>query len=138
MNIEKHLVLVKDEDKTNKIQSISFDENRWQVLYVGNPKIYKYVFPNVKWYRNPKVMDGKTVIIRESGIQITGIERIIDFGELARLIFTKGPCKIFKVSTLTMEANILAKKEEGNTFEYLKRLAHQVSLQADGETGFLG
>lgn len=138
MNIEKHLILIKDEDKTDKIQSLRFEADRWQVIYHGNPTIYKYAFSNVKWYRNPKVMDGRTVIIRDKGIQIMGIERIIDFGEMTRIIFTKGPSKIFKVSTLTLEANILSKKEEGNTFEYLKRLAHQVSLQADGEAGFLG
>jgi hypothetical protein len=49
LDIEKHLILVKNEDKTEQIKYCEYAQGWWEVSYYNNNKEYKYNFINVVW-----------------------------------------------------------------------------------------
>ena len=51
MNLEKNLILVKDEDKTAGISYCEYKNGKWQVQF-GRGKVYSYHYLNVQLLRN--------------------------------------------------------------------------------------
>ena len=74
MNIEKHLILVKDEDKTDQIKYCKYIDGKWSVTYHKNSKVYTYNYLNVVWYRDPRVINNETSIVYESNQPLSGID----------------------------------------------------------------
>lgn len=65
MNIEKHLILVKDEDKTEQIEYCKYLDGKWRITYYNNNKEYTYSYQNVVWHRNPRVINHETFIVKK-------------------------------------------------------------------------
>ncbi|WAG63377.1 hypothetical protein LL037_12815 [Clostridium estertheticum] len=52
MNIEENLILIKGEDKTDKVINCENNNGKCLVTFDNN-KTYTYSSNNVKWFRNP-------------------------------------------------------------------------------------
>lgn len=90
MNIENHLILVKDEDKTEEIEYCKYLDGKWSVTYRNNNTEYTYNYHNVVWLRNPKVINHETFMVYESNQPLSGIVKILDFGDYLRILFKSG------------------------------------------------
>ena len=66
MNIERHLILVNDKDRTDDIAYCKYLDGKWRVTYYNNNKEYPYSYQNVAWHRDPKVINHETYIVYES------------------------------------------------------------------------
>ncbi|HEY5560638.1 MAG TPA: hypothetical protein VIK72_02595 [Clostridiaceae bacterium] len=88
MNPEKNLIFVKSEDKTEQINHLEYDNGKWRITYCGNARSYTYSFSNVVWYREPKVINSETSVVYENNQPISGVVKILDFGEYIRIILS--------------------------------------------------
>ncbi|WP_196493749.1 AAA domain-containing protein [Ornithinibacillus caprae] len=137
MNIEMHLILVKNEDKTEQIDSYKINNGIWKIKYHNTNKEYPYKKEDVRFLSEPKSIDPKINIVYANDQPISGINKILDFGSHIRIIFNSGFKKIYKSSEIAIEKTSLSNAREGNTFEYLKTLANAVSIKLDGDVSFL-
>ena len=137
MNIEKHLILVKNEDKTEQIASCKYDNGKWTIIYHNSNTSYSYSYRNIEWHRDPKIISHETFIVYELDQPISGIAKILDFGECMRIMFNSGYKKVYKSSSIVIEETCLSNRNEHNCFEYLKKLADCTSIKIEDDVSFL-
>ena len=113
MNIENHLIFVKDEDKTEQIKYCKYLGGKWEVTYYNSSKTYTYSYINVKWYKNPIRINPEKHMIYHHSEPILGANKIIDFGNYVRIIFKTGYKRIYEKSSLIIEENCLLNIETG-------------------------
>ena len=137
MDIEKHLIFIKGEEKTKSISYCVFKEGKWQVAF-GGEKIYSYNYHNVQWFKNPKLLNPASTIILQKGQPLSGVDKIFVFENYIRICFTNGYNNIYSRQEITVEQNILNSTEAKNCLEYLKQLAEHISITDEDESSFLG
>lgn len=137
MNIENHLIFIKDEDKTEQIQYCQYLDGKWKVTYYTSNKTYTYHYRNIKWYKDPIKINPQTHMVYHHNKPIIGAMKIIDFGSYVRIIFKTGYKRIYEKSSIVIEKTCLNNKVSSNCFEYLKRLAHDVSIKNEEGSSFL-
>lgn len=138
LNIEKHLILVRNDDKTEQIDYCEYVNGKWVVIYHNNSnKEYNYNYNNISWYKNPKIINHENSLVFESNQPLSGILKIIDFGDYVRILFKSGYNKAYKRSSIIIEENCLTNKNANNCFEYLKELANYTGIKIDDDINFL-
>lgn len=137
MNIEKHLILVKNEDKTEQIEYCQRDSGKWRVIYKNNGTEYFYNYSNIVWYSDPKTIDHETFVVYEFDQPLSGIVKILDFGEYKRILFKSGYKKVYSYSQIIIEETCLTNSKAYNCFEYLKKLADHTSIKGEDDVSFL-
>jgi len=135
LNIEKNLILIKNEDKTEEIINCSPITNGKRNITFKNNKTYTYSRYNIEWSRSCTEINPQTVIIYEKGIPISGITKIIKFEELGyiRLIFKTGYHKLYSKSELDIHKNSLEDSICKDCFTYLKELAGNIDFESDND-----
>ncbi|MCB2308604.1 DUF2726 domain-containing protein [Clostridium estertheticum] len=136
MNIEENLILIKGEDKTEKVITCVNNNGKCLVTFDNN-KTYTYSSNNVKWFRNSIEINAETTIIYENNGPISGVVKIFKFEQHIRVCFKSGYKKLFNISDILMEKTSLNNKISNNYFEYLKKLSANVSITLDDESSFL-
>ncbi|WP_186579753.1 AAA domain-containing protein [Aquibacillus kalidii] len=137
MDIEKELILIKGEDKTEQIQNCHFHNGKYTIKYYNSQKEYGYNESNITRLTNPINIDANTSIVYEHAKPISGINRILDFGSYIKLTFNNRYTKVYPSSTISMEKTALANKSAKNVFDYLKTIANHISVKLDGDVSFL-
>lgn len=136
MNTEKHLILVKGEDKTEKIKWCAYENGKWQVTFESG-KTYSYGYHNVKWLKNPKLLNLDTTVVYENGQPISGVNNILDFGEYIRICFVTGRKRVYDRQEISIEQSNLKNTDDHNCFKYLKQLAAKISVKDEDDNSFL-
>ena len=137
MNIEENLILIKNEDKTDKVISCEHSNGKYKITFDNN-KIYTYNYQNVKWISHPVEINAETTIIYENNQPITGAVKIFKFEEHIKVCFKTGYKKLYHISNIKMEETCLVNKTSNSCFEYLKALAAKVSITTKDDSSFLG
>lgn len=127
MNIERNLILVKGQDKTEEIEYCNPMNRTFRVKFFHNNKIYTYRQDNLIFLTLDKQIDANTSIVYNDNKPISGVHRILDFGLYIKLIFQRGFAKIYRSSEIKIEQTALLNKNVHNCFDYLKTLANVVS-----------
>ncbi|WP_218007882.1 AAA domain-containing protein [Neobacillus drentensis] len=133
MNGDINLILIKSEDKTEEIDFCKKENGKWLIRFQNNSKVYKYNYENVIWHRDPKIIDHETSMIYENNLPITGMIKILDFGDYIKLIFKTGYKKLYERSRIIIEETSLTNNTAHCTFEYLKTIANHASIKLEGE-----
>jgi len=137
MNIEKHLILIKGEDKTKDISRCRYENSKWQVEFAKG-KTYAYNYPNVRWLKDPDSLHPAMTVVYHEGQPLSGVDKIFVFEDYVRICFVSGYTKVYSSREITIEQSCLNNPHAQNSFEYLKRLAEKVSLTSEEGTSFLG
>lgn len=116
MNIEKHLILVKGEDKTAQIHYCKYIGGTWTVSYQNNSTNYSYKYLDVVWHREPKVINHETCVVYDDK-PIYGIGKILDFGDYIKIIFKNGFTKTYSRLSIIIEETCLTNMSAYNCFE---------------------
>ncbi|NMA64553.1 MAG: AAA family ATPase [Syntrophomonadaceae bacterium] len=132
MDIEKHLILLKGEDKTEAVTSCKYNEGKYEITFAKG-RTYFYNPVNVQWFREPVMIDPVTTLVFEDDQPISGIDKILDFGEYIRICFVTGYKKVYPRTQIMMEQSC----HKYNSFEYLKQLAKKVSVKDEDGNSFL-
>ena len=136
MDIEKHLIIIKGEDKTDAISQCVNENGKWKVQFERD-KTYTYNYQNVKWLRDPVVLLGATTIVYQNNQSLSGVDKILVFGEFTRICFVTGYKKVYSSREITIEQSSLNNSIAHNSFEYLKQLAEKDSIANDEDSSFL-
>jgi hypothetical protein len=89
LNIEKHLILIKGEDKTAEISYCMYENSKWQVQFAKG-KTYTYNFPNVQWLSNPVSHPPATTVVYQNNQPLSGVDKIYVFEDYIRICFVTG------------------------------------------------
>ncbi|GFP76376.1 hypothetical protein [Clostridium fungisolvens] len=57
MNIERNLIFIKGEDKTEKITYCKYNNGKYDVTFTGKPTTYSYNYSNVRWLSKPEELN---------------------------------------------------------------------------------
>lgn len=136
MNIEKHLILIKGEDKTESIGYFVYENGSWKVKF-GTGKTYFYKNQSVEWYRNPTSLDPTKTVIFQNNQPLSGIDKVFVFEKHIRICFVTGLKKVYERHEITVEKNVLSKPDAHNCLEYLKQLSKVVGIANEEESSFL-
>jgi superfamily I DNA and/or RNA helicase len=137
LNIEKHLILIKSEDKTEQIDYCQYVNGKWIVRYHNNGTEYSYNYHNVEWHRESKIINHETYAVYELDQPLSGIVKILDFGDYIRILFKNGYKKVYRRSSIIIEETCLGNRNAHNCFEYLKKLADHTSVKIEDDLSFL-
>ncbi|HBX22179.1 MAG TPA: DUF2726 domain-containing protein [Desulfotomaculum sp.] len=142
MNIEKHLILIKGEDKTEEISRCMYEDGNgtWQVDFANNPRTFSYNYLNVQWFKNPVALHPATTVVYQNNQPISGADKIFVFNDAyIRICFVTGYKKVYRRQEITIEISCLNNPVAHNCFAYLKQLAEKVSVTTDDDdSSFLG
>ena len=136
MNIEKHLILVKGEDKTEAISRCTYENGKWNVEF-HRDKVYPYNYLNVQWLKKPVLLNPATTVVYQNNQPLSGVSKIFDFGDYIRICFVTGYSKVYSKQEIMLEQSCLQHPEAHNVFDYLKQLAQKVSVTDEEEISFL-
>ncbi|OEF96359.1 AAA domain-containing protein [Desulfuribacillus alkaliarsenatis] len=135
MDIEKHLILVKGEDKTEAISHCEKRDGQWHIQFQKG-KTYTYNYNNVQWFSNPQLLDTTSTLVYENEQPLSGIQKIINFVEYIRICFISGYKKLYTKDEITIERS-LNDSEALKILEYLKKAAEKISVGDEEENSFL-
>lgn len=135
MNIEKHLILIKGEDKTEEVSSCYYENGKWRVKFASD-KVYPFNCNNVQWLRDPVSIQSATAIVYHNNQPLTGVDKIYNFGSYIRICYVTGFKKIYRSQEIKIEQSSLSNPGTRDIFEYLKLLAQKISV-ADEDVSFL-
>lgn len=139
MNIERNLILIKGEDKTEKIQYCIYnrDIKKYNVTF-NNGAIYSYNYNNVIWSRDSKEIDLKNKVVYKNNKPLATVKKVISFNDYIRVIYINGYNELYKRNEITIEESCLNNSKANNTFRYLKDLSQSIGLIFDESKTFLG
>lgn len=139
MNIEKNLLLIKGEDKTEKVTYCKYNNatKKYDVTFIGN-KTYSYNYNNVTWISDSKEINIENKAIYENNKPLVTVKKVILFNEYIRVIHRNGYSKVYKRNEITIEESCLNNPKANSTFQYLKELSQSIGLMLDGSKTFLG
>ncbi|MBK1809489.1 AAA family ATPase [Clostridium sp. YIM B02505] len=137
MNIERNLIFIKSEDKTEKITYCKYNNGKYDVTFSGNSRAYSYNYNNVRWLSKPEELNPERILIYENKQCITGIIKIFKFEDYFRLIFKSGFNKLYHKSQIVIEENCLNDNLSNDCFKYLKMLASYINVSLDEDRTFL-
>lgn len=139
MNIEKNLIFIKGEDKTDKVEYCKYNSftKKYDVTFSGGA-IFSYNYNNIVWIRDAKDIniDNKVVYVKDK--PLVTVKKVISFGDYIRVIHTNGYNELYKRNDITIEESCLKNPKANNCFQYLKDLSKSIGLMLDGSKTFLG
>ncbi|MDQ0300548.1 superfamily I DNA and/or RNA helicase [Salibacterium salarium] len=138
MDTEKNLILLKDKDKTQEIESLNFEDGKCMVRYYNNSKLYTFNEKNVVWLKTPRIVDSTKQIVYSNNERILNINQILDFGSYFKLVFRNGNAKVYLSSDIMIEQSCLTNKKANDCFDYLKKMANNIGEESNEEDSFLG
>lgn len=124
MDIEKTMVLIKGEDKTEAIASVNFDTSIRKV-YVTYTNGYSYAYntANVMVLENPKSIDLSGKVVYVNGMPIYKPRLMLDFKIRIRIIQENGMTKIAKPEELSLVTNGFFDKSTHLALAYLREIS---------------
>lgn len=145
VNVHEFMILIKNRICTTDINSCIYDSNlkKWLVIFKESSKVYSYSRANVKYLKNPKIVDSSKYIIKKDGVKIENILAIEIFSDENRkywqLTFINGKLEVWKESELEIIKLLSKKRKTSSVFEYLKEIAGLNDLLSeDGDKLLVG
>lgn len=127
MNIDRNLVVIKGEDKTEQIVTWKYANGRICVTFNGG-KTYNYASCNVQFYNHPDELDIKDNVVLVKGQPLGNVKKIQKFKEHFRIIYKSDYKELYRHFDVRIVQSCLMNAESKNCFNYLKQIANAVSL----------
>src|SRR5699024_3213290 len=126
MNIETDLILIKQEDKTDKIESCVEKNNKVHVKFKGRNKVFPYNKENVIRFSNPELFDGSIYTVYENGVALQKVKKTLHFEQYYRIIFNNGQTSIYPSATISLEETAPSNPSVKKKFTYFTDLSANV------------
>lgn len=132
INANDNLVLIKNEDKTENIDTWSYRDGYYFITFCGGSgKAYKYHYLNVAFYKNPRVVDLSDTMILKNGAALYAVKQVLTFKHHSKIIYENGYKETVKNRALSFNRSALSAPKSRNCFEYLKQVAITIGLKGD-------
>ncbi|QGT99773.1 DNA helicase [Candidatus Syntrophocurvum alkaliphilum] len=141
MDVEKHLIIVKGEDKTQSIQECEYKDSKCMITYANN-KTYSYNPRNVIWLKNPKLLNPETTRVYINKQPFSEVKKIVNFGEYVRIFFVNGYNIVYHRNEIIIKEKSFNNSDIKSSdviscYDYLKHLSTQISIRDEDEKSFL-
>ena len=133
MDINKHLIIVKGEDKTNNI--ISWRNHPYKNLVFirfNGGKEYPYHKDDVRFFENPQIVDLDEKMLLKGNSPLVKVAQLLDFGSYYRVVYQSGYTEVCRKHEIRILTSALRSPISKNTFEYLRQIAIQTGLNVGG------
>ncbi len=127
MNLDENLILIKGQNKTGEISDLNYKNDRIFITY-KNGRTYPYRPSNVVFLKKQRDIDISNSIVFRNNQQLSNVAQLQDFGQLLRIVFKSGYTELCKPYEIKITASCLTDTKSKNVFEYLRHIAHAVSL----------
>ncbi|MBF6057429.1 AAA domain-containing protein [Thiomicrorhabdus heinhorstiae] len=120
----KYLVFLNGTEKTSEIGKITDTASVIEVQFKGQPKVYRYNNDKVVIKKLQRTLDPTSVRLWLGRRCLFNVEKVLDFGEFIKVVFSNQKRSLYKRGELRIETNTL-KENNGSTevLNYLKELA---------------
>ena len=133
MNTKENLVLIKGDDKTKEVEKIERQGNKSIVKYLSG-KQYSYNSSNVKWLRNPLVLDLKEVQLYRDNKPLNNIAESYVFDGYVKNIYNNQFHECVEKKTLEIVQNARRGKKK-SFLDYCRKISILISPKSeDGES----
>lgn len=137
MNIQKYLILIKGEDKTEEISNYDSDRYYIQINYKNVEKMYKYLKKDFEFYKDPIEIDIQKYKITLNQGYAYNIVRVIRFEKYYRIFFENNTSIVASENNVKIVENNDERILSSNKFEYFKDISKIVSVRTEEGTGLL-
>ncbi|HUW48669.1 MAG TPA: AAA domain-containing protein, partial [Patescibacteria group bacterium] len=132
MDETKHLILIKGEDKTSRIESFKVRDSLVSVKYKGSSRSYDYAIGNVNISKNPQITDiTEEHVVYHFDIPLSGASRVINFGMKLRITFVRGSSQVYDASSIRVETSSIATATARNILQIWTDISQHVSLNQE-------
>ena len=131
MDIQKYLVIIKNEDKTDNILHYELDKNYIYIQFKNNVKTYTYLRKDVEFYKQPMEINIQNYKIMLNQGYLFNLEKIIKFEKYYRLFFQNHTSIVIPESNLELLENNNVETLSMNKFEYYKEVSKIVSVKTE-------
>lgn len=133
MNQNHNMILIKGEDKTSSVESWRFDRYRPIVFmkYKGG-KEYPYNTADVCFLKEPRIVVLNDQIALKDNAPLSGVASLQFFDEYCRIVYKTGYRELAYTAQIRVVDSALNIPESKNCFEYLKQIATNTGLVANG------
>ena len=129
------LILINNQDKTNEIKSIKLIDNKYQISFLNNAKIYSYNKERITLCKLKRKIFPENDMIQFSDSSFTrlDIKIILDYGSFYKFFFNNGESKLYDNSEVRIKNNYSGKSLIQQLLCYYKEVASYVGLESKGE-----
>ncbi|WP_373228834.1 AAA domain-containing protein [Cohnella sp.] len=104
MDENKHLLIVKGQDKTNEIASYEVQESLYRITYHNSSKVYPYQQQDVTFLKDPVIKEiTESMAVYKDNIFLYNVCRIMDFGTKIRVKCNNGESYIFDKESIRID-----------------------------------
>lgn len=137
MDVNKYLIIIKNEDKTEDIISYKNNNNLINIKYKNTEKMYSYSRRDFQFYKNPAEIDinNQKVILKQG--YIYNVKKILKFENIYKLFFEDGTSILVSEENLRLAKNNEPQSLSINKFDYYKEISNVVSIKRKKESHYL-
>lgn len=131
MNPKSNLILLKGEDKTDKIKWCEYKNRFYCVTFINGSEPFSYAANNVEWFREPSQLSIENKFIYKDGKLINGIDSLLQFERYIKIFYTNGYNEFVRENELIILESIHLSPQSKSVLEYFKSLSKKISLKTD-------
>jgi len=132
MDVNKYLIIIKNEDKTEDIISYENNKNLINIKYKSSEKMYSYSRRDFQFYKNPTEIntENQKVILNQG--YVYNVIKILKFESICKLFFEDGTSIVIPEYSLQLvKKNDEQKTLSANKFDYYKEISKVVSVKTE-------
>lgn len=137
MNVERYLVLIKQEDKTADVIRYEYQSGLVNVIFKTSDKIYSYDRNDFKFYKDPKEIDIDQCDVFVFGGHTFNIDMVFEFSEYYKIFFKDNTTRIVPRHQVKLVPKSVNHVISTNKFEYFKDISEIVSIKTENGTAIL-
>ena len=131
MDVNKYLIMIKNEDKTEDIISYENNKHLINIKYKSTEKIYSYLRRDFQFYKNPTKIDIKDQRIILNQGYVYNVIKILKFESICKLFFEDGTSVVVPGYSLQLVKNNEPQTLSINKFDYYKDISKVVSVRTE-------
>ena len=131
MDVNKYLIIIKNEDKTEDIISYENNKNLINIKYKSSEKMYSYSRRDFQFYKNPTEISIKDQRIILNQGYVYNVIKILKFESICKLFFEDGTSIVVSEYSLQLAKNNEPQTLSINKFDYYKEISKVVSVRTE-------
>ena len=131
MDINKYLLIIKNEDKTEDVISYENNKGLINIKYKSTEKMYSYLRSDFQFYKNPVEMNIKDQRIILNQGYVYNVARILKFENICKIFFEDGKSIVTKENNLQLVNNNQPQTVLIDKFDYYKEISKIVSVRTE-------
>lgn len=135
VSVDTDLILIKNEDKTDEVESCVEKDDKQQVKFYRNNKVYHFNKNNVMHFSNPEAYDGAAYIVYQNGNPLQSVKKILFFDSYCRVLYQNNRHDCFLSESVSLEKEVLSNSSVQQCWNYITELSNKTGIkQEDGSS----